>query len=221
MSLSLRDLTKRYRTGRLETTALNGVSVDLKDGEFLAVMGPSGCGKSTLLNIAGLIDRPDEGKVEFNGIDLENKSASELAKIRKSNIGFIFQGFNLLDSLSVLDNVALPLKFQGVRKDERINLAKGALNQVGLTHRSEHRPSQLSGGQQQRVAIARAFVSEPALILADEPTGNLDNKTGLEVMGLLAALQEKGSSILMVTHSVRDSEFADRIIQMENGEVLS
>ena len=221
MSLILRNITKTYRTGNVETTALDGVDLELSSGEFLAVMGPSGCGKSTLLNIAGLIDRPNSGVVELEGETLNLQSASKRNETRRDRVGFIFQGFNLIDSLNVLDNVALPLKFQGIGKAERSDRAMAALESIGIAHRYSHNPSQLSGGQQQRVAIARALVSNPAFILADEPTGNLDDATGRDVMEALSALRDKGASILMVTHSNTDSQFADRVVRMENGRMVA
>jgi len=219
--IKLSGITKLYRTTELETTALNKVDLTIDQGEFVAVMGPSGCGKSTLLNIIGLIDSPTSGEYLFGDENVAGYSENRLADVRKGNVGFIFQSFNLIDELSVLENVELPLLYQDIPKAQRRSLAHEALKLVGLTPRANHRPDQLSGGQQQRVAVARAVVSNPRLILADEPTGNLDTKNGDEVMGMLTDLNANGTTILMVTHSPSHAERASRIVNLLDGQVVS
>lgn len=219
--IKLQDLSKVYRTAYMETTALQNINIHIAKGEFVAVMGPSGCGKSTLLNVVGMIDSPSSGEYYFDGVEVGSKSENELVDVRKQNVGFIFQNFNLIDDLSVAENVDLPLLYLGVAKKERQARVQEALELVGLEARSRHKPQELSGGQQQRVAVARSVVSQPKLILADEPTGNLDTRNGDEVMAMLDRLKEKGVTILMVTHSPEHGERADRIIQMLDGEVVS
>ncbi len=219
--IKLTDLTKAYRTDEIETTALNKVSVEVKKGEFVSIMGPSGCGKSTLLNIIGLLDSPESGSYEFDGKELANLKEKERASIRKQNIGFIFQSFNLIDELTVFENVELPLVYLKVPKSERQTKVLKILEKMGIAHRAKHYPQQLSGGQQQRVAVARAVVTEPKLILADEPTGNLDSAHGNEVMDILTKLHESGSTIIMVTHSSHDANYSERIIKLLDGEVVS
>ena len=212
---------KVFRTEEVETTAINDVSIDIKDGEFVAIMGPSGCGKSTLLNILGLLDNPSGGKFEFNSIDVTNFKERHRTNLRKSNIGFVFQSFNLIDELTVYQNVELPLVYQKVPASQRKEMVERALERMGISHRRNHFPQQLSGGQQQRVAIARAVVSNPKMILADEPTGNLDSNNGKEVMNLLTELNREGTTIVMVTHSQSDAEHAHRIINLLDGQVVS
>ncbi|MFT4862635.1 MAG: putative ABC transport system ATP-binding protein [Pseudohongiellaceae bacterium] len=219
--IKLQNLSKVYRTAYMETTALNKINIQIAKGEFVAVMGPSGCGKSTLLNVVGMIDSPTEGDYVFDGEEIGHSSENQLADLRKQNIGFIFQNFNLIDDLTVHENVDLPLLYLGLSKADRRRRVDEALELVGLASRANHKPQELSGGQQQRVAVARAVVGEPKLILADEPTGNLDTKNGDEVMKMLDALKHRGVTILMVTHSPEHGERADRIIQMLDGEVVS
>jgi putative ABC transport system ATP-binding protein len=215
------NLNKIYLTEEVETTALNQVSLEIGDGEFVAVMGPSGCGKSTLLNIIGLLDNPTGGQYIFGDTDVSSFSERQRAGLRKRNIGFVFQSFNLIDELTVFENVELPLLYQGVSSTERKKRVDEVLDRMQIANRRGHFPQQLSGGQQQRVAICRAVVGEPRLILADEPTGNLDSKNGEEVMKLLLALNEAGTTIVMVTHSLIDSEYARRIIHLFDGQVVS
>ena len=214
------NLQKVFRTDEVETWALNNVSIEVKEGEFVAIMGPSGCGKSTLLNILGLLDNPTGGKYYLNGVE---GSYTELQRtsLRKGVIGFVFQSFNLIDELNVYENIELPLLYLGVPSAERKRKVEAAMERMGITHRAKHFPQQLSGGQQQRVAIARAVVSGPKLILADEPTGNLDSKIGREVMGLLTELHKEGTTIVMVTHSQHDAGFADRVINLFDGQVVT
>jgi len=219
--IELKDLSKVYRTAYMETVALDSININIAKGEFVAVMGPSGCGKSTLLNIVGMIDSPNSGEYWFDGEEIGSRSENELVNLRKQNIGFIFQNFNLIDDLSVQENVDLPLLYLGVSKSERRRKVDEALELVGLESRAKHKPQELSGGQQQRVAVARSVVGDPKLILADEPTGNLDTKNGDDVMNMLALLKEKGSTILMVTHSPEHGAKADRIISMLDGQVRS
>ncbi|MEE4164105.1 MAG: ABC transporter ATP-binding protein [Woeseiaceae bacterium] len=219
--IQLHDLTKVYRAAELETTALNKVNLEISAGEFIAVMGPSGCGKSTLLNVLGMLDSPTSGSYRFLDQDVAGRSERELAGIRKSNIGFIFQSFNLIDELSVRENVQLPLLYQKVPTAEREARVQAVLEQVNIAHRADHRPQQLSGGQQQRVAVARAVVTNPALILADEPTGNLDSTNGEEVLSLLNTLNENGTTIIMVTHDTTHADHASRIVNMLDGRILS
>ena len=214
-------LTKQFRTDEIETSALHNVTLGIQNGEFVAIMGPSGCGKSTLLNILGLLDAPSEGRYYFLGQDVSHCSERQRATIRKANIGFVFQSFNLIDELTVFENVELPLYYLGLPAREREERVNEALTQMGIVHRRKHFPQQLSGGQQQRVAIARAVIANPRLILADEPTGNLDSSHGGEVMRLLGALNEAGTTIVMVTHSAHDAEYAHRIVHLFDGHVVS
>jgi putative ABC transport system ATP-binding protein len=218
--LSLRDLSRVYRTDTVETTALDGVNLDIEDGEFVAIMGPSGCGKSTLLNVIGMLDSPTSGSYVFNGEEVAGLPEARLAEVRKKNLGFIFQSFNLVDELSVRENVELALLYHDVPAAERRRRAEEVMDKVGIGHRAKHRPSQLSGGQQQRVAVARALVGNPKLILADEPTGNLDTQHGEEVMKMLQALNAEGSTIVMVTHSPGHADYAGRVVNMLDGRVL-
>jgi putative ABC transport system ATP-binding protein len=219
--IKLSAVSKRYRTTELETTALDGIDLDIGSGEFVAVMGPSGCGKSTLLNIVGLIDAPTSGQYFFGDQEISGYSENKLADLRKGNVGFIFQSFNLIDELNVYENVELPLLYQSVPKTKRRELVAAALDLVGLSARAKHKPEQLSGGQQQRVAVARAVVGDPKLILADEPTGNLDTKNGEEVMNMLNQLNAQGTTILMVTHSPSHAERAHRIVNLLDGKVVA
>jgi putative ABC transport system ATP-binding protein len=218
--LSMRELTRVYRTDTVETTALDGVNVDIADGEFVAIMGPSGCGKSTLLNVVGMLDSPTSGSYVFNGEEVAGLPEAKLADVRKRNIGFIFQSFNLVDELSVRENIELALLYHNVPASERRRRVDEVMDKVGVAHRAKHRPSQLSGGQQQRVAVARALVGNPKLILADEPTGNLDTQHGEEVMKMLQQLNREGSTIVMVTHSPAHADYAARVISMLDGRVL-
>lgn len=215
------DLTRIFLTEEVETTALRQVTFDIKQGEFVAIMGPSGCGKSTLLNIIGLLDNPTKGKYIFLDHDVSSSTERQRAKLRKHNIGFVFQNFNLIDELTVFENVEMPLIYLGISAKERKQRVEEVLEQMQIAHRKKHFPSQLSGGQQQRVAVARAVVSNPKLILADEPTGNLDSANGEEVMNLLGDLNRKGTTIIMVTHSQRDAEFSHRIIRLFDGQILT
>jgi putative ABC transport system ATP-binding protein len=214
-------LSKVYRTDEVETSALNNVNLEVQAGEFVSIMGPSGCGKSTLLNILGLLDNPSTGEYHFFGQNVANYSERQRANLRKGSIGFIFQSFNLIDELNVFENVELPLLYLGVPSDEREKRVNAALERVGIIHRKGHFPQQLSGGQQQRVAIARAVVAEPKLILADEPTGNLDSTHGEEVMNLLTQLNEIGTTIIMVTHSPADAEYSHRIVHLFDGHIVT
>ena len=214
------NLTRIFRTEEVETIALNGVNIEVEDGEFIAIMGPSGCGKSTLLNILGLLDSPTEGKYWLNNEEVGHLKERERTAYRKGRIGFVFQNFNLIDELTVEENVDLQLKYLGVGKAERKERVLEILRKVKLSHRAKHYPHQLSGGQQQRVAIARAVVGKPSIILADEPTGNLDSKNGMEVMQLLSELNEEGTTIVMVTHSKHDATYASRIINLFDGQVV-
>ena len=218
--IRLSSVTKLYRTAELETRALAGIDLNVQEGEFVAVMGPSGCGKSTLLNIVGLIDSPTSGRYYFGDHETSGYSENRLAALRKGRIGFIFQSFNLIDELNVYENVELPLLYQGISRAQRRNLVREALELVDLSSRTKHRPEQLSGGQQQRAAVARAVVNDPSLILADEPTGNLDTKNGEDVMGMLETLHEQGATILMVTHSPRYSARADRVVNLLDGRIV-
>jgi putative ABC transport system ATP-binding protein len=219
--IEIHDLTKAYRTSDIETTALNQVNLEINAGEFIAIMGPSGCGKSTLLNILGMLDSPDSGRYGFLGENVADFSEGQLSSIRKQNIGFIFQSFNLVDELSVAENVMLPLLYQQVAGSERKRRVREVLEHVGIAHRANHRPQQLSGGQQQRVAVARAVVTNPKLILADEPTGNLDTTNGEEVLNMLSQLNGEGTTIVMVTHDKGHAEHAARVVNMLDGRVLS
>ncbi|HMB89890.1 MAG TPA: ABC transporter ATP-binding protein [Rhodothermales bacterium] len=215
------NLKKTYRTDEVETTALNNVNLEIKAGEFVSIMGPSGCGKSTLLNILGLLDNPTEGEYHFNDNEVANLSERQRAQLRKGNIGFVFQSFNLIDELTVYENVELPLLYLGASSEERKERVEAALERTAIIHRKDHFPQQLSGGQQQRVAVARAVVASPKLILADEPTGNLDSTNGEEVMKLLSELNEAGTTIAMVTHSPADAEYSHRIIHLFDGHIVT
>ena len=219
--IKVKDLCKVFRTEEIETTALNNVSFEINDGEFVAIMGPSGCGKSTLLNILGLLDNPTTGSYELLGKEVANLKEKERTKFRKGNIGFVFQSFNLIDELNVYDNVELPLRYLNISASERKEKVTAILKRMNISHRAQHFPQQLSGGQQQRVAIARAVVSNPKLILADEPTGNLDSKNGREVMELLKELNSEGTTIVMVTHSQKDAACAQRTINLFDGKIVS
>lgn len=219
--IKITDLEKFYRTEEVETIALNKLSMEVKEGEFVAVMGPSGCGKSTLLNILGMLDDADAGSFIFNGIEVSKFNERKRADIRKHNIGFVFQSFNLIDELTVYENVELPLIYTGVKASERKEKVEKVLDKMQIMHRRNHYPQQLSGGQQQRVAVARAVVNNPKLILADEPTGNLDSSNGNEVMELLTDLNEQGTTIIMVTHSEHDARFSHRIIRMLDGQTVT
>jgi putative ABC transport system ATP-binding protein len=215
------DLTKLYRTDEVETTALDKVSLEINEGEFVAIMGPSGCGKSTLLNILGLLDNPTSGSMRFLDLEVSGFSERQRANTRKANIGFVFQSFNLIDELTVYENVELPLFYLGVASGEREKRVNQVLERMQIMHRKNHFPQQLSGGQQQRVAVGRAIVANPKLILADEPTGNLDSAHGNEVMKLLTQLNEEGTTIIMVTHSTHDAEYSHRVIHLFDGHIVS
>ncbi len=219
--IKINDLEKVYRTEDVETVALNKLSFTVNTGEFVAVMGPSGCGKSTLLNILGLLDEPDGGSFLFNGQEVAHFKERQRADLRKKNIGFVFQSFNLIDELTVFENVELPLIYLGVKSAERKERVEEVLKKMQIMHRRNHYPQQLSGGQQQRVAVARAVVNKPKLILADEPTGNLDSTNGNEVMELLTDLNEQGTTIIMVTHSEHDAKYSHRIIRMLDGQTVT
>ena len=218
--LRMRDLSRVYRTETVETCALDGVQLDIEESEFVAVMGPSGCGKSTLLNVIGMLDSPTSGSYLLNDQEVAGKTEAELADVRKKNIGFIFQSFNLVDELTVRENIELALLYHDVPSSERRSRVDQVMDKVGIAHRAKHRPSQLSGGQQQRVAVARALVGDPKLILADEPTGNLDTQHGEEVMKMLQTLNREGSTIIMVTHSPAHADYAARVVNMLDGRVL-
>lgn len=219
MLIQTKNMTKSFTTEELETTAVNNVTLEIEKGEFVAVMGPSGCGKSTLLNILGLIDKPTSGTYTFKGTDAGPLSENSMTQIRRGNIGFIFQNFNLIDELNVFENIELPLVFLGMRRKERRQRINDLLDRLKISHRANHYPQQLSGGQQQRVAFARAVVTGPSLILADEPTGNLDSKSGLVLLDLLAEHNQGGGTIIMVTHSPKDASYAHRIIHLHDGEI--
>jgi putative ABC transport system ATP-binding protein len=218
--LHMRALSRTYRTDTVETTALDAIDLDIMPGEFVAIMGPSGCGKSTLLNLMGMLDSPTSGSYVFDGKEVAGLSESKLAEVRKASIGFIFQSFNLVDELSVRENVELALLYHAVPAAERRRRTEEVMDRVGIAHRARHFPSQLSGGQQQRVAVARALVAEPKLILADEPTGNLDTNHGEEVMKMLQTLNAQGSTIVMVTHSPSHADYASRVVNMLDGRIL-
>lgn len=218
--IQLENIKKVFRTEEVETIALAGITIKVEEGEFVAIMGPSGCGKSTLLNILGLLDNPTEGTYNLAGTEVGSLKEGERTTVRKGQIGFVFQSFNLIDELNVEQNVELPLKYLGVPKKERQERVVEMLRRMGISHRAKHYPNQLSGGQQQRVAIARAVVTKPKLILADEPTGNLDSKNGFEVMELLKQLNDEGTTIVMVTHSQRDASVAERTINLLDGRVV-
>lgn len=221
MMIKINELEKYYSTDEVKTIALNKLSFEVKEGEFVAIMGPSGCGKSTLLNILGLLDDPDGGQFIFNEIDVTHFNERKRSNLRKHNIGFIFQSFNLIDELTVFENVELPLLYTGVKPAERKTRVEAVLDKMQIMHRKNHFPQQLSGGQQQRVAVARAVVNEPKVILADEPTGNLDSSNGNEVMQLLTQLNDQGTTIIMVTHSEHDAKYSHRIIRMLDGKKLA
>ena len=218
--IKVQDLSKVFRTDEVETIALDKVSFEVKDGEFVAIMGPSGCGKSTLLNILGLLDNPTSGKYELAGQEVAGLKENERTAIRKGKIGFVFQSFNLIDELNVEENIALPLTYLGIPKAERKQRVQEVMKRMSIGHRAKHFPHQLSGGQQQRVAIARAVVFNPKLILADEPTGNLDSKNGMEVMRLLTELNQDGTTIIMVTHNEHDAKIAHRTINLFDGRIV-
>jgi len=219
--IQTQNLKKSFRTEEVETLALNNVNLTVEEGEFIAIMGPSGCGKSTLLNIIGLLDNPTAGTYHLNGNPVGNLKEKQRTGMRKGNIGFVFQSFNLIDELTVFENVELPLIYLKMNKAERKAKVAEVLSRMKMAHREKHFPKQLSGGQQQRVAIARAVVTNPKLILADEPTGNLDSKNGIEVMNLLTELNEEGTTIVMVTHSERDSNYAHRVINLFDGQIVT
>ncbi|WP_025742814.1 ABC transporter ATP-binding protein [Aquimarina pacifica] len=219
--IEIENLKKSFRTEEVETLALNNVSLKVETGEFVAIMGPSGCGKSTLLNIIGMLDNPNEGNYRFDGQEVGGLKENQRTKIRKGNLGFVFQSFNLIDELTVFENVELPLIYLNMKKNEREQKVRQVLERMKIAHREKHFPQQLSGGQQQRVAIARAVVTKAKLILADEPTGNLDSKNGIEVMNLLTELNQEGTTIVMVTHSDRDSHYAHRVINLFDGQIVT
>lgn len=215
------NLRKIFQTEEIETSALDDVNIHVEKGEFVAIMGPSGCGKSTLLNVVGLLDNPTNGSYYFDGVEVGHMKERHRTQLRKGNIGFVFQSFNLIDELNVFENVELPLIYLKIKAKERKQMVEKVLDRMKISHRRKHFPQQLSGGQQQRVAIARAVVANPKLILADEPTGNLDSKNGQEVMNLLTELNKEGTTIVMVTHSLRDSDFAHRVINLFDGQVIT
>ncbi|WP_108422390.1 ABC transporter ATP-binding protein [Flagellimonas amoyensis] len=219
--IQIQNLKKSFRTEEVETLALNGVNLKVAEGEFVAIMGPSGCGKSTLLNIIGMLDNPSDGSYKFAGHEVGGLKESQRTQLRKGNLGFVFQSFNLIDELTVFENVELPLIYLKMSKAERKEKVQKVLERMKIAHREKHFPQQLSGGQQQRVAIARAVVTNPKLILADEPTGNLDSKNGIEVMNLLTELNQEGTTIVMVTHSDRDSHYAHRVINLFDGQIVT
>ena len=218
--IQLENIKKIFRTEEVETWALREVNLEVKEGEFVAIMGPSGCGKSTLLNILGLLDNPSEGKYLLDGKEVSTLKESERTDIRKGVIGFVFQSFNLIDELNVYENIELPLLYMGVPAKGRKRRVEAAMERMAISHRRKHFPNQLSGGQQQRVAIARAVLANPKIILADEPTGNLDSKNGKEVMNLLSELHQEGTTVIMVTHSQHDASYADRIVRLYDGEIV-
>lgn len=219
--IKIQNLNKSFKTDEVETLALNNVSFEVKKGEFTAIMGPSGCGKSTLLNVIGMLDSSKNGSYLFNGVEVGDYNEKQYAELRKSNIGFVFQKFNLIDELTVQENVELALIYLKMDKKERKSRVEAVLKRMQIDHRAKHFPKQLSGGQQQRVAISRAVVTNPNVILADEPTGNLDSKNGIEVMNLLSELNKEGATIIMVTHSDRDAKYADRVINLFDGQIVT
>ncbi|RKN79436.1 ABC transporter ATP-binding protein [Ulvibacterium marinum] len=219
--IQIQNLRKSFRTEEVETLALNNVNMKIEDGEFAAIMGPSGCGKSTLLNIIGMLDNPTEGSYQFAGHEVSGLKERQRTELRKGNLGFVFQSFNLIDELTVFENVELPLIYLKIKKAERREKVMNVLERMKIGHREKHFPHQLSGGQQQRVAISRAVVTNPKLILADEPTGNLDSKNGIEVMNLLTELNQEDTTIVMVTHSDRDSHYAHRVINLFDGQIVA
>lgn len=219
--IQLQQLNRVFRTAELETTALNQIDLVIEQGDFVAIMGPSGCGKSTLLSILGMLDSPSSGAYLFQGTDIANFSEKQLAQLRKTQLGFVFQSFNLIDELSVFQNVELPLQYQGIAAAERKQRVEAILKRMQIDHRADHLPLQLSGGQQQRVAVARALVINPALILADEPTGNLDSKNSDEVMQMLRQLNREGTTVVMVTHSEHEARYASRIVRMLDGQIIT
>lgn len=219
--IKLENLTKVYRTDEIESTALNQVSFEIEKGEFVSIMGPSGCGKSTLLNILGMLDKPESGSYKFQGTEISGLNEKGRATVRKQNIGFIFQNFNLIDELTVFENIELPLIYNRVSASERKKRVDELIDKMGISHRASHFPQQLSGGQQQRVAVSRALITKPPLILADEPTGNLDSSHGNEVMELLCELNEAGTTVIMVTHSSHDASYSGRVINLLDGQIVS
>jgi len=218
--IKLTNISRIFRTQDVETTALNKINLTVNQGDFLAIMGPSGCGKSTLLSLIGMLDSPDSGDYIFGEQSIAHYGEAKLAKLRSSSIGFVFQSFNLIDSLTVFENVELPLQYLKISRAERKQKVEAILTKVGIDHRADHLPQQLSGGQQQRVAVARALVINPKLILADEPTGNLDSKNGEEVMAMLRTLNESGTTVIMVTHSEHDAKYANRMIRLFDGQIM-
>lgn len=219
--IEINNLSKVFRTSEVETVALNQVNLQVNEGEFVAIMGPSGCGKSTLLNILGLLDNPTEGSYKLFGQEVADLHEKDRTRVRKGKIGFVFQSFNLIDELNVFENVELPLTYLGYKAAERKQRVQEILKRMNISHRAKHFPQQLSGGQQQRVAIARAVVTNPKLILTDEPTGNLDSKNGAEVMNLLTELNKEGTTVIMVTHSQHDASFAHRTVHLFDGSIVS
>ena len=218
--IKTQDLTRTFVTDEMETAALRNIKLDIEKGEFVAIMGPSGCGKSTLLNILGLIDRPSSGSYTFNGISSDAFSEKKMTRLRRGNMGFIFQNYNLVEELNIVENVELPLIFEGKKRKERRQRVNEILDRLKISHRARHYPRQLSGGQQQRVAFARAIVNQPLLLLADEPTGNLDSKNGSLMMDLLTEHMHSGGTIVMVTHSSKDASYAHRIVKMRDGRII-
>ncbi len=218
--IKLSQISRVFRTEDIETTALNNINLTVNQGEFVAIMGPSGCGKSTLLSILGMLDSPSSGSFDFAGTEIAQYSEKQLSQLRKASIGFVFQSFNLIDELTVFENVELPLQYQNISKNERKQRVEAILKRVAIDHRADHLPQQLSGGQQQRVAVARALVINPKLILADEPTGNLDSKNGEEVMTMLRELNHEGTTVIMVTHSEKEGSYADRLVRLLDGQVM-
>ena len=218
--IKIKNLSRIFRTLDLETAALSDINLTVNAGEFLAIMGPSGCGKSTLLSILGMLDSPSSGIFNFDGYDIAKYNEKQLAQLRKASIGFVFQSFNLIDELTVYENVELPLQYQKISKSERKKRVEAILKRVGIDHRADHLPQQLSGGQQQRVAVARALVINPKLVLADEPTGNLDSKNGDEVMAMLRELNKEGTTVIMVTHSEKEGNYANRLVRLLDGQIM-